>query len=206
MSADSAATRSRQTKPKLHQIWFQKSKTASCLALFGNTISDFSNPVASTAHELVYFQLLPCRGTDRIRRLPPGTLLLRGCHSLWLGRCQQWIISACFGHDSAWPHTPFFGVYRVHPTDAERDFDRSRFGGGCGTFASTSISQPVMQIRSEIPADPVLIFLWIFRTSEFIHQDSELQNPEFQTWKKPGPWLWTNFKLLSWQWHSHCDW
>ena len=56
-------------------------------------------------------------------------------------------------------NTPFFGVYRVHPTDAERDFDRSRFGGGCGTFASTSISQPVMQIRSEIPADPVLIFL-----------------------------------------------
>lgn len=104
MSADSAATRSRQTKPKLHQIWFQKSKTASCLALFGNTISDFSNPVASAAHELVYFQLLPCRGTDRIRRLPPGTLLLRGCQSLWLGRCQQWIISACFGHDSAWPH------------------------------------------------------------------------------------------------------
>lgn len=87
-------------------------------------------------------------------------------------------------------NTPFFGLYRVHPTDAERDFDRSRLGGGCGTFASTSISQPVMQIRSEIPADPVMIF---YESSEselqnlFIRQNSEFQDPEFQTWKKSGP-------------------
>ena len=86
-------------------------------------------------------------------------------------------------------NTPFFGLYRIHPTDADRDFERILFRGGC--FSSTSRSQPAVQICSENPIDSAVDLL----VSDFQNLKFRFQNQlrNFRTWNSDSKfYIWKN--------------